>query len=122
MAFRALAVLSVLTCDCMIWSDWPGSGAPTIPGPGMAAKIAVDLFMVLSGFLMVLTTHERSKLEPLDQGASWAIFYTRRICRIAPAYYVSLVAAFLLGSLFLDGYGTLADRIPHLRDLSFLQR
>ena len=49
---RALAAFSVLTCHCMIWSGWPGSGIPLLPGPGMLAKMAVDLFMIISGFLM----------------------------------------------------------------------
>lgn len=56
---RALAAFCVLTCHCMIWSAWPGFGLPSIvPGPGLASKLAVDLFMLISGLLMVFVAHE----------------------------------------------------------------
>lgn len=113
---RALAAFSVLTAHCMIWSGWPGLGLPILPSPGLAAKLAVDLFMILSGFLMVLNAHERSTKEPISRLSSWFRFYIRRIFRIAPAYYISLIVAVLLAEYHLHGSQVLADRIPWLKD------
>ena len=45
----------------------------------VSGNAGVDIFFVLSGFLMVLTT-EQSKLTPL-------VFYFHRIARIAPLYW-----------------------------------
>ncbi|HEY8094565.1 MAG TPA: acyltransferase, partial [Methylobacter sp.] len=100
----------------MIWSGWPGLGLPIFPSPGIAAKLAVDLFMILSGFLMALNAHERSAKEPISRLSSWVRFYIRRIFRISPAYYISLIVAVLLAEYFLHGYQLLADRIPGLND------
>src|SRR5581483_8385471 len=113
---RALAAFCVLTCHCMIWSRWPGTALPLLPRPGLAAKLAVDLFMIISGFLMVLNAQERERKEPLSCLQSWYKFYLRRFFRIAPAYYLSLFVAVLLQHQFLAGYVELAARIPGMED------
>jgi peptidoglycan/LPS O-acetylase OafA/YrhL len=80
--FRALAALWVVVGHCAIWS-----GVKAFPAPGMA----VDLFMVISGFLMMFT------VDGTRRGEGWAWeFYLRRFFRIAPAYYVALVMVFFL--------------------------
>jgi peptidoglycan/LPS O-acetylase OafA/YrhL len=59
--------------------------------------LAVDLFMMLSGFLMAHHYLLRQRQEPWDQPSTWRRFWTRRFFRIAPLYYGVLVLALLLG-------------------------
>jgi peptidoglycan/LPS O-acetylase OafA/YrhL len=59
--------------------------------------LAVDLFMMLSGFLMAHHYIQRKKAEPWDSSRTFFVFWVRRFFRIAPLYYVLLVVAFLLG-------------------------
>ncbi|MGZ4971449.1 MAG: acyltransferase family protein, partial [Limisphaerales bacterium] len=53
---RGGAALWVLVAHCMIWGGW--YGVP-VPSP----KIAVDIFMVVSGFLMVFQYARREGVE-----------------------------------------------------------
>jgi len=81
---RAIAVLSVL----MFHLDprWAPGGF-----------IGVDVFFVISGFLIssiIIRTHARG-------GFSFRDFYLRRIRRIAPAYFVVVLASLLAGSLLM---------------------
>ncbi|MCJ2876695.1 UNVERIFIED_ORG: peptidoglycan/LPS O-acetylase OafA/YrhL [Rhizobium sp. SORGH_AS260] len=112
---RAFAAMSVLVAHCMIWSGWPGLGLPDyIPNPGEFAKMAVDLFMILSGFLMMLNAHQRSTTEPMSEAKSWSLFYLRRLFRIVPTYYLAVFFAVVLGSQVADGMHILAGRVPWL--------
>jgi peptidoglycan/LPS O-acetylase OafA/YrhL len=91
-AFRALAALWVVLAHCMIWGGQNVLGIPN-------AKLAVDLFMMLSGFLMMYTIdNEAARGRP-----SWRNFYIRRYFRIAPAYYLSLVLLAALADQHLSG-------------------
>lgn len=94
----------VLVAHCMIWGGWRG-----IPLPN--EKMAVDLFMIISGFLMAANSQARSKWEPLDSARNCSRFWLRRFFRIAPAYYVSLSLAFLAAPAFATGYQEL-QRLP----------
>jgi peptidoglycan/LPS O-acetylase OafA/YrhL len=115
---RAIAAMTVLIAHCMIWSGWPGLGAPAyVPYPGEVAKMAVDLFMILSGFLMALHAHQRMALEPMSAARSWFIFYARRFFRIAPTYYLAIIIALVLAAQVSDGSGALAHRVPWLDKL-----
>lgn len=62
--------------------------------------LAVDVFMIISGFLMAAHFHERAEKEPWESPRTWRRFYLRRYLRIAPAYYVALAAAFLLAARY----------------------
>ena len=57
--------------------------------------LAVDLFMVLSGFLMVHTWKGRHGYDN-PWGVTTLRFYTARVFRIAPLYVVLLIACFWL--------------------------
>lgn len=92
---RALAALWVLTAHCLIWG---GADPHLVPD----AKLAVDLFMMLSGFLMMQTTYHHGD----SKEARWRNFYIRRFFRIAPAYYLILFAA-AASPWFADGYSIL---------------
>ena len=60
--------------------------------------IGVDVFFVISGFLIT-----RLILLELDAGSfSFEKFYLRRIARLMPALFCTILATLLLGILFLD--------------------
>lgn len=94
--FRALAAFWVLAAHCMIWGGWYGLPLPS-------AKLAVDLFMMISGFLMVANT---------SRGMDARKFWMRRLFRIAPAYYLSLLVAVVCQHWFLQGYAELQALNP----------
>ena len=85
---------------------WVDMNVPFLPVGGfdlapflMNGWVGVDLFFVLSGFL--ITSY---LLKRLPDGARWAVIGTylkRRFCRIAPAYYVvlTLVCAGVFGGM-----------------------
>ena len=79
-----------------------------------SAKIAVDLFMMISGYLMAASANLRAEVEPLSKFNSWLRFWLRRYFRLAPAYYVSLMLAILLSKWFLGGYKSLQELNPAL--------
>ena len=79
-----------------------------IPNP----KIAVDLFMIISGYLMMAQTINRNQKEPMTSYVTWFRFWLRRFFRIAPAYYLSLFIAVLIGNYFLGGYYELQNMNP----------
>jgi peptidoglycan/LPS O-acetylase OafA/YrhL len=59
--------------------------------------MAVDLFIIISGFLMVFHYQLREAREPWTEPSSWKVFWIRRFFRIAPLYYVCLAAAIYFG-------------------------
>ncbi len=93
---RAIAVLSVVLFH----------GFPQIFKGGF---IGVDIFFVLSGYLI-----SRIIFEQLTHGTfNFLDFYARRIKRIFPALVVVLVAAYIAGwfTLLADEYGQLGQHI-----------
>ena len=66
---------------------------------------AVDLFMLLSGFLMAHHYLERQHSEPWESFTTWRSFWIRRFFRISPAYYVILMVA-LLAEPYIGGART----------------
>ncbi len=103
--FRAIAAFWVVSAHCMIWGGWYGLPLPS-------AKIAVDLFMMISGYLMAANACARSHFEPLSNTKNWLRFWLRRFFRLAPAYYVSLALAILSSTYFLAGYQELQHLNP----------
>jgi peptidoglycan/LPS O-acetylase OafA/YrhL len=105
--FRGLAAVWVMLAHCGIWG---GANVLHLPSP----KLAVDLFMVLSGFLMM---HNYGNLLERGDG-NWRTavmqFYGRRFFRLAPLYYAVLAALFLWGRPMLDGYSTLRELNPEI--------
>ena len=61
---------------------------------------AVDLFMVVSGFLMMFHYRRRAGREPWESPATWRRFWVRRLFRIAPLYFILLVISILGYSYF----------------------
>jgi peptidoglycan/LPS O-acetylase OafA/YrhL len=59
---------------------------------------AVDLFMMISGFLMAHHYLGRAEAEPWRRPQTWVAFWVRRLFRIAPAYYLLLAVALAAGA------------------------
>ncbi|MCX8963158.1 acyltransferase [Erwinia psidii] len=76
-----------------------------ISSPG----IGVDLFILLSGYLMAKNYAERQHKEPWQSSATIRKFWTRRFFRIAPLYYLLLIVALICG----PWYGEMRDIIAH---------
>lgn len=59
--------------------------------------MAVELFIIISGFLMTYHYQAREAREPWMEPDTWKIFWIRRFFRIAPLYYVCLALALYFG-------------------------
>lgn len=88
---RGFAALWVLASHVQILSGM--RAIPVLSWGGLA----VDLFMLLSGFLMAHHYVLRREREPWEDRSTFLIFWLRRFFRIAPLYYVLLVIALGLG-------------------------
>jgi peptidoglycan/LPS O-acetylase OafA/YrhL len=99
---RGLAILLVLllhfTTD-MEFAD--GTAAAAVRSAFQIGWIGVDLFFVLSGFLItrILADNKGSDLY-------FSAFYARRVLRIVPVYFLAVVAAFHLLPRVFDGFDT----------------
>lgn len=87
---RAAAALWVLIGHCLLLTGWH---LPVLGDPALG----VDLFIMLSGFLMVFHYQLRQDKEPWQRPETWLRFWTRRYFRIAPLFYVMLFFALALG-------------------------
>lgn len=63
-------------------------------------SIGVDIFILLSGYLMAKNYTERQHVEPWNSVKTMTSFWMRRFFRIAPLFYVLLIIALLLGEQF----------------------
>lgn len=82
---RAIAILLVLICH--VDDKWLRGGF-----------IGVDIFFVISGFVVTASV---SRLRPKRISELLALFYSRRIVRIAPALAVCLVVTGVFTALFI---------------------
>ncbi|MEL0553723.1 acyltransferase [Raoultella lignicola] len=69
---------------------------PVISNP----DLGVDLFILLSGYLMAKNYIERRHAEPWASSKTIVTFWVRRFFRIAPLYYILLIVAFAFGEIF----------------------
>ncbi len=120
-ALRGLAVLLVLLRHAA-WPFWSSDGLAAVAGFDIGVVfvngwIGVDLFFVLSGFLIA---HHLMRAEAAGRRFELAPYLTRRFFRIAPLYYVvlALVAAGAI-PFYRVGEEALGARI--LWHLAFLQ-
>lgn len=88
---RGIASLWVFLSHVLILS-----GCPHIPLLSEGG-LAVDLFMLLSGFLMAHHYLLRRASEPWERPSTWTTFWIRRFFRIAPLFYLLLLVALLFG-------------------------
>lgn len=92
---RGLAALWVLLGHTSMLTGWY---MPVLGDPALG----VDLFIMLSGFLMVFHHQLRATKVAPDGPGEWRMFWIRRFFRIAPLYYVALIAALLLGGVLYE--------------------
>lgn len=100
---RGIAALWVLVAHTMILTGVPG--VPVLSW----GELAVDLFMLLSGFLMAHHYVLRREREPWPSRSTFYTFWLRRFFRIAPLYYVLLAVALV----FAPWLGEWREAIAH---------
>jgi peptidoglycan/LPS O-acetylase OafA/YrhL len=61
----------------------------------MAGGLAVDVFIFISGFLMLWHYLDREKREPWNNPESWRKFWLRRFFRMTPLYWMVLTLVFI---------------------------
>ena len=87
--FAALIVVFYHVIEVGAWKDFPTTGLAMLPRIGW---IGVDLFFVISGFVIGKTA-----MEGYAKGGNWRAIYTnRRIRRIAPLYLATMVCYLFL--------------------------
>jgi peptidoglycan/LPS O-acetylase OafA/YrhL len=88
---RGVAILLVMFCHMNILEHTGGVVPRTISSVLAAGWCGVDLFFVLSGFLIT-----RILLASKNEHAYFRNFYARRILRIVPVYYFVLALVFII--------------------------
>lgn len=101
--FRAIAALWVMLFHIQVFGGWQWLDLPS-------AKHAVDLFMVISGFLMASQARTFDFRDPSEVRTFWG----RRFFRIAPSYYLALLLAASLQVSFIGGLSELANANPEI--------
>lgn len=76
---RGIAALLVVVLHTYAFESKAGVGASVLPAWSVFGSAGVDLFFVISGFVMVLTTDSTSRVS---------LFLYRRVSRIYPLYWV----------------------------------
>ena len=100
---RGLAALWVLIGHCMILT---GFALPILGTP----DLGVDLFILLSGFLMAFQYNVRKEKEDWNVVGTWIKFWIKRFFRISPLYFTLLIVALTVGHsvyadrLVIDGF------------------
>jgi peptidoglycan/LPS O-acetylase OafA/YrhL len=107
---RAIAALLIVCFHCYIWSPFIvpfASLPPWVRRLWFNGWVGVDIFFVLSGFLIA-----RMLFNQLASGAiRFKAFYIRRSFRIFPAYYVVLTASVFFFAR-LNSYRTVYENTP----------
>ena len=104
---RGMAALWVLLSHVQILT-----GAPFWPVVSWG-QLAVDLFIMLSGFLMAWHYVLRKSAEPFESRSTWWHFWVKRFFRIAPLYYFLLLCAMVLGPEIGAYRGVVGSVWPH---------
>lgn len=102
---RGLAALWVLTGHTMTLVGWK---VPLLSKP----DLGVDLFILLSGFLMVFQYQLRSEREDWSKLSIWRNFWVRRFFRLSPLYFVLLIIALNAGGYLYEARSTI-DAFHH---------
>ncbi|MCX6875076.1 MAG: acyltransferase [Verrucomicrobia bacterium] len=100
---------------------WTGCGKQ-LHGVFIAGGLAVDVFIFISGFLMLWHYLDREKKERWEEMATWRRFWQRRFFRMAPLYWLVLSTVLLAHqpfSAWVEEYHRLypppwMDRLPEV--------
>ena len=104
-----------VACITVIISHFFGELAHGVRA-AMVGWAAVDIFFVLSGFLI-----GRLILDKKHHTNFFVVFYMRRACRLLPAYLVTIAAVFSLITLLPYAWVDADQRFPFLSYLGFAQ-
>lgn len=102
---RGFAALWVLTAHV---GNFTGLNLPILS----AGNVAVDLFMIVSGFLMMHNAQHRRIAEPWEKLLTWLRFIMRRFFRIAPVYYVVLIFGLIVAPVYGGWRSEIAQFFP----------
>ncbi|MBR1151588.1 acyltransferase [Bradyrhizobium sp. JYMT SZCCT0428] len=102
---RGLAAFWVISGHACILT---GFYIPLVSSP----NFAVDLFMLISGFLMYYQATLRSDREPFEAPSTWAYFWIRRFFRLSPVYYLALFFAIAFGLQLNEWRDAIASALP----------
>src|SRR5258708_4207929 len=91
-ALRAIAALAVVICHFDELNAWLAGLKDPYPLDQLAS--GVDLFFVISGFVMVYASQDL-----FEARGGWLTFFTRRIARIVPPYWLLTAIAIAVMSL-----------------------
>jgi peptidoglycan/LPS O-acetylase OafA/YrhL len=109
-SFASLDLLRGLSAGAVLLSHidtFVASGKALLPG--FLGSTAVEVFMMISGFLMMWHFQvRREKGEAWDSPKTYLNFYVRRFFRIAPLYYLMLVLVYSF-------HGTIGEMSEHNR-------
>ena len=91
---RGIAILAVIAYHCVFFAATLASSGPAMIYERVVDRgyAGVDLFFVLSGFLITGILYDAKEAPRFFRR-----FYARRVLRIFPAYYLALVLCFLVG-------------------------
>lgn len=104
-AFRFLLALWVCVGHFYIFIGGPNCFTLPIIGRILLSNgVAVDGFIVITGFLMTFQYLKREEQEPVNRLSTAFIFYIRRLFRLYPVYLVSIIIAFI----FYNDFQTIA--------------
>ncbi|OWJ67099.1 acyltransferase family protein [Inquilinus limosus] len=102
---RGLASLWVLVGHGLLLTGWH---IPLVASP----DFGVDLFIMISGFLMAFHYVQRRSREPWEAPSTWIAFWIRRFFRIAPLYYAALAVAIAIGPWLGEARVDIASVVP----------
>jgi exopolysaccharide production protein ExoZ len=91
-ALRAIAALAVVLCHFDELNAWLAGLKDPYPLEQLSS--GVDLFFVISGFVMVYSSGDLFAAK-----GGWLTFFTRRVARIVPPYWLVMLIAVPLMSL-----------------------
>ena len=91
---RGVAVLLVILCHAILSLAPTSALQEAVYRAGYAGWVGVDLFFVLSGFLITGIL-----LDAKGAPGYYRAFYARRVLRIFPLYYAALIVLFVIGSV-----------------------
>jgi exopolysaccharide production protein ExoZ len=106
-ALRAVAALAVVYGHAV--SCYATYAGKSLPVSGLAGSAGVDLFFVISGFIMAFTT----RLFTTGQ-ADAASFIRRRVIRVVPLYWLYTTLFLVLYGLTPSSFRTFTTDVPHI--------
>lgn len=74
--------------------------------------VAVEIFMFISGFLMLWHFQLRETKEPWNKMTTWRAFWVRRFFRMAPLYWVLLVIIYAFHQPLQDFHHQIHETFP----------